>query len=327
VTTTFRLATFNLESFDVSARDPAGFERRLAALRPLLLRLDADVLCLQEVNAQRVAPHEPRRFVALDRLLAGTGYATYHRAHTVDPAAGRPSDVHNLATLSRWPIAVSRQVFHDIMAGWTWQPPPSGDTRLPPVQVAWDRPLLYCRIAAPDGVPLHVVNLHLRAPRAAHLDAAKRRATWRSSAAWAEGLFLAIQKRAGQALEARLLVERLFDDDPLARIVVCGDLNADEHEMPLRLLQAATDDSGGFAARALAPLEDRVPAASRHSVIHGRRRLMLDHILASPAIAVRCVDVDILNADLPDETAVPEGFAGSLHAPLVATFDLPASAA
>lgn len=322
-----RLATFNLENLDVAPQDDAGFARRVAVLRPLLVRLDADVLCLQEVNAQKTSPKGPRRFMALDRLLADTPYAGFARAHSVAPAAGRPSDVHNLVTLSRWPIAESRQLFHDIVAGWRWQPPAVGQTPTPPIDIAWDRPLLYCRIAVPDDAPLHVLNLHLRAPRAAHLPAGKRRAAWRSTADWAEGLFVAIQKRAGQALEARLLVERLLDAEPNARLAVCGDFNADEHETPTRLLRAATDDTGddAFASRALAALETRIAEARRFSVLHAGRKLMLDHILASPALAVRCVAVDILNDDLDDETTTAPTIAGSLHAPLVAGFDLAAA--
>jgi endonuclease/exonuclease/phosphatase family metal-dependent hydrolase len=317
-----RLATFNLESLDLAADAPAAFDRRKAALKPLLNELDADVLCLQEVNAQKVRGVPVRQLTALDRLLDGTRYAGFARAHSVDPGAGRPSDVHNLVTLSRWPIAEQRQFFHNIVAGWRWQPPPSGELVLPAVDVTWDRPLLYCRIAAPDGADLHVINLHLRAPRAAHMAGAKRRTAWRSTAAWAEGLFVAIQKRAGQALEARLLVDRLFDADARARIAVCGDLNADEHEMPARLLRANDADAGLVAGRVLAPLEARIPEARRYSVMHAQRRLMLDHIFASPVLASCCAGVDILNADLTDETRATADFAGSLHAPVVAHFDL-----
>lgn len=319
-----RLATFNLENLDMSPGDVDGLQRRVSVLRPLLARLDADVLCLQEVNAQKTSPRAPRQFTALDRLLADTAYAGFARAHSVAPAAGRPSDVHNLVTLSRWPITEARQLFHDIVAGWRWQPPAVGATPAPPVDIAWDRPLLYCRIAVPDGVPLHVINLHLRAPRAAHLPAGKRRAAWRSTADWAEGLFVAIQKRAGQALEARLLVERLLDTEPDARLAVCGDFNADEHETPTRLLRAAAEDIGdpALAGRALAAMEMRIAEARRFSVLHDGRKLMLDHILASPALASRCVDIDILNDDLGDEATTAADVAGSLHAPLVASFDL-----
>ena len=41
-----RIATFNLEN--LGAREDAPLEGRIEKLRPQLLRLDADVLCLQE---------------------------------------------------------------------------------------------------------------------------------------------------------------------------------------------------------------------------------------------------------------------------------------
>ena len=232
----FRLATFNLENLDYSAARRAVFERRLGVLKPLLGELAADVLCLQEINAQKAADHDGRRFLALDRLLAGGPYESYHRATSVRPGTTAPADVHNLVIASRWPIVERRQLFHDIVAKWSWTPPAEGRSTQGPVEVAWDRPLLYACIAAPDGAPLHIINLHLRAPRAVPLQEVG------SSRSFVEGQFLAAQKREGQALEARLFVERLFDADPAARIVVCGDLNSREHDAPMRILRGARDE-------------------------------------------------------------------------------------
>ena len=66
----FRLATFNLEHLDWSAGHPEAFARRCAALRPVLDALDADLLCLQEIDAQKRHKHGPRDYLALDYLLA-----------------------------------------------------------------------------------------------------------------------------------------------------------------------------------------------------------------------------------------------------------------
>jgi len=132
VTGAFRLATFNLENLD----DGPALESRIARLRPALLRLDADVLCLQEVHGQPSARHKDRTLAALDRLLDGTPYADFARAHTA--GAHGPFDVHNLVTLSRFPIRAIRQVKHDLV------PAPShrlrADTEA--VRVEWDRPFL-----------------------------------------------------------------------------------------------------------------------------------------------------------------------------------------
>ena len=48
-----RVATFNLENFDDRPGRGPPLNKRLPILRPQIERLRADVLCLQEVNAQK----------------------------------------------------------------------------------------------------------------------------------------------------------------------------------------------------------------------------------------------------------------------------------
>ncbi|MEX2454024.1 MAG: endonuclease/exonuclease/phosphatase family protein [Rhodospirillaceae bacterium] len=323
-----RIASFNLENLDLSAAADPPLAERLPILRPQIERLDADILCLQEVNAQADTnkPHGERRLAALDALLEGTSYAGFHRAATATHGRPTPMDVHNLVILSRRPIGESRQFWNDLVpAPRTRMVTAEPDTGAP-ADIGWDRPLLYARIDAADGPPLHVFNLHLRAPLAAAIPGQKEAPfVWRSVAGWAEGYYLSAIKRTGQALEARLAVEALFDADPDARVMVCGDMNAGTHEMPLRILCADPEETGNgrLAARSLVALDDRVSGAQRHSVIHGGRRLLPDHLLASRSLAVRCTGVEIHNETLGDELV---GYAAvhhspeSYHAPLVATF-------
>ena len=80
-------------------------------------------------------------------------------------------------------------------------------------------------------------------------------------------------------------------------------------------------ETQAFAARALIPLERRVPEDARYTVLHDGRPLLLDHMLASPALAAACRQVRILNAGLADEAHVNGPVKGSLHAPLLAMFD------
>jgi endonuclease/exonuclease/phosphatase family metal-dependent hydrolase len=317
----FSIATFNAENLDFRAREEALFARRREILVPLLTSLDADILCFQEVNAPRPVKNAPRDFSHLDRLLSGTPYAGFHRAGSLRPGGDEPADVHNLVIMSRFPIVEIRQVHHDFIPSWNWRPPMpeiAGES----VAAVFDRPILYARIEA-DGRSLHVLNLHLRAPRAAHLPAEKASGRWKTSAGWAQGMFLAAQLRQTQALEARLLVESIFDRDRDAAIIVCGDFNADAFETPTRILCGAPEDGdkGEFADRYLERIEFRAPPAQRYTVIHSGRRILLDHILASPALASLCRQVKILNEDLLDETEAPRHVAGSLHAPIVARFE------
>lgn len=319
-----RIATFNVEDLDEPAPGGVPLADRIAVLRPQLLALDADVLCLQEVSAR--ARHDGERTVrALDELVAGTPYAAFARATSHGPAGGLV-DKHNLVVLSRLPIVAVHQHHHDLVA------PPVVHLATPPrprdEHVRWDRPILEVHVALPDGRPLIVFDAHLRAPLAAVIEGGKLAPlVWRTTEAWAEGYLLAAIKRTGQALELRRHVDRLFDADPDARIVVAGDLNADVTDAAYRILRADVADTGNpaLAARSLVALEDRVPEPARYTVVHGGRRLLLDHLLASPAVAAGCVDAACLNAGLPDEVELEAaGVApvGSLHAPVVAELAL-----
>ena len=324
-----RIATFNLENLDMSSKADPPLADRLAVLRPQLDRLRADILCLQEVNAQAPTnrPHGERFLDALDTLLDGTPYAGFARATTVVRSRRTPLDVHNLVILSRWQITETRQYWNDLV------PPPQMRTMSAeppddyPAEIRWDRPLLHAVVAPPAGPPLHVFNMHLRAPLAAAIPGQKESAfVWKSVPGWAEGYYQAAVKRSGQALEARFAVDRVFDDDADAVIVVCGDMNAELREMPLRILCADAEDTGNgrLAARSLVPLEARVPDSVRYTVRHAGRQLLLDHILVSRALALRSTAVEIHNEALGDEVV---GYAAvhhspeSYHAPIVAAFD------
>jgi endonuclease/exonuclease/phosphatase family metal-dependent hydrolase len=320
-----RIATFNLESLDLAPDGEAAFERRAAVLRPQLEALQADILCLQEVNGQHVAGRKPRELTALTRLLAETDYDGYDLVATSGNNGEGVADVHNLVILSRRPAHRSEALRHRLVAPLTYRSVTASPESARDMSLQWDRPLLHAVYETESGLDLHVLNLHLRSPLAAPIPGQKLNAgTWGSLSGWAEGYFTATLKRSGQALEARLLVERIFEADPAALIAVCGDLNAGEEETPSRILQATLEDSGNpaLAGRVLEPLELRLPEDRRYTVIHGGHRRMLDHILCSKALAATCRRVEADNATLADETLMAEDDPHSNHAPLVAEFDV-----
>lgn len=323
----WRLATFNLENLDDRMGADGDFADRLAVLRPQLRRLRADVLCLQEVNAHTVeGKHGPRAATGLDRLVDGTDYAGYHRVISMNRGGRRPADHHNLVILSRFPILSHGQVWHDLV------PPPAvlPVTARPPAAeaqpVEWDRPILHAAIDLGHGRVLRVVNVHLRAPRAAWLPGQKtEHGRWLSVAGWAEGFYLAAIKRAGQALEARLLVDSLFDADDQALVAVVGDFNADDREAPVRTLRGDEEDTGNghLAARMLVPAERGLSESRRFSVIHHGQRVTLDHILLSRPLLGSLVGCEIHNETLGDELVSPARVwqsPDSFHAPMVAEF-------
>ncbi len=320
-----RLATFNLENLDSGPKASAPVEARFSVLRPQLARLNADVLCFQEVNAQRILSADPRSLDALNQLLADSPYQNFHRLGTAHDD-GSLLDKHNLVIISRWPFLERRQIKEELLE------PPLYQTRVEPdagaKAVGWDRPLLAGLIEFPTMQRLWVVNLHLRAPLAAALPGEKSGSfSWNSVSGWAEGFFLASMKRNGQALEARLFVEEVLSADPDALVAVCGDLNAESEEVPLRILRADLDDTGNGAlsGKVLTPLERVLPDWRRFSVIHAGRKTMLDHILASRNLLNAFSTIEVHNEALGDELSAyacvgqsPESY----HAPLVAEFDI-----
>ncbi|MCH8000690.1 MAG: endonuclease/exonuclease/phosphatase family protein [Proteobacteria bacterium] len=324
-----RIATFNLESLDDRPDVAPPLAARIAVLRPQLLRLKADVLCLQEVNGQRPPGGGPRQLLALERLLAETPYAGFHlisssRVSGPDSEAERGADaVHNLVILSRHPFGSTEELRHHLVEPPTYRPKTARPAVGREQAIEWDRPILAAAIELAAGRRLHVVNLHLRAPLAAPVPGQKKDAhTWRSVSGWAEGFFLATVKRAGQALETRLFIERIFDHDARALVAVCGDFNAEERQTPLRTIRADSADTGNaaLAGRALVPLERTLPASQRFSVVHGGHKEMLDHVLVSRALLDCYRHVEVHNEGLADELS--DAGPASHHAPLVAEFAL-----
>ena len=324
-----RIATFNLESLDDRPDVAPPLAARIAVLRPQLLRLKADVLCLQEVNGQRPPGGGPRQLLALERLLAETPYAGFHlisssRVSGPDSEAERGADaVHNLVILSRHPFGSTEELRHHLVEPPTYRPKTARPAVGREQAIEWDRPILAAAIELAAGRRLHVVNLHLRAPLAAPVPGQKKDAhTWRSVSGWAEGFFLATVKRAGQALETRLFIERIFDRDARALVAVCGDFNAEERQTPLRTIRADPADTGNaaLAGRALVPLERTLPASQRFSVVHGGHKEMLDHVLVSRALLDCYRHVEVHNEGLADELS--DAGPASHHAPLVAEFAL-----
>ena len=321
-----RIATFNLESLGSDEKEAAPLTARLAVLQPQLQRLRADILCLQEVDAQRPSvgsANRSRRLDALDRLLEGTPYADFHRAVSLGLSGKRPADRHNLVVLSRWPLIAWESLHHRLV------PPPrmalaTGRPHGSELDLQWDRPLLRVSVKLPSGQPLHLINLHLRAPLAAPVPGQRHRGVWQDTAGWAEGFYLASMKRAGQALEARLVVEELLALEPDALILVAGDLNAQEGEVPLRILQAAASDveAPALAERELLSLTRSLAPDQRFSLLYNGRRALYDHLLASASLAALFNRCEIHNEGLHDEGALPPGSPHSFHAPVLAEFTL-----
>ena len=327
-----RIATFNLENLDDAPGLDPPLAARLDVLRPQLARLRADILCLQEVNGQAAGKGKPRELRALDKLLAGTPYEAHARIASHGPS-GAVADRHNLVILSALPILESRQYWHDFVPPPDWRPVtamPAAESAEP---VRWDRPILHAALDLGGGGRLDILNLHLRSPMPAYVAGQKEDShTWKTVSGWAEGSFLATVKRAGQALEARLVIDRLFDFHASAHsdalIAICGDFNATAREGPVAQIRGDEEDTGNgrLAMRVLVPLEETIAAERRFSVRHHGEAAMLDHILVSRRLLGYFRRSEVHNETLGDELvafATVRHSPESYHAPVITEFELP----
>jgi len=321
----FRLATFNLENLDDVGAGGLTIDERAALLRPQLERLGADVLCLQEVNAREHADGR-RDLDHLDRLLDGTDYADFQRAAT-NSVHGRIMDKHNLVVLSRYPITAQRQLRHDLVPPAQYQPV-TGEQASAAEPVEWERPIQLISIEIAPERALHVINLHLRSRLASFIPGRKTGPfSWARADSWAEGAFLSAVKRNGQALEARLAIDQIFDAEPDALVAICGDLNAEADEVAVEILRADTDNTGNpkLAGRVLALLQAAGDTSSNVSMLYHGRSIRPDHILVSRPLLGWYRGLEVHNELLHDEavsmaTGTPS--AESWHAPVVASFEI-----
>jgi endonuclease/exonuclease/phosphatase family metal-dependent hydrolase len=321
-----RIASFNLESLDTPPKASMPLEDRIKILRPQLERLNADILCLQEVNGQHVRGRKARVLYALEELLKGTPYESFDQFSTSNLNGDGVLDVHNLVIVSRYPFERQQEILHDHVAPFHFQSTMAVPAEPEAQLVKWDRPILSADIKLANGPRLTVLNVHLRAPLAAVIEGQKVAPfVWKTIGGWAEGFCIASMKRAGQALEIRLHLEKILNADPDRLIAVCGDFNADLHETPLRTIIGAEEDtgSGKLAARALVSLDRSLPNESRYTVLHHGRPQMLDHILVSRSFLAYFKSIEIHNETIDDELV---GYAkvdrppDSYHAPVVAEF-------
>ncbi|NVM27010.1 MAG: endonuclease, partial [Desulfobacterales bacterium] len=140
-----RIATFNLENLDDKPGKRPTLDDRIAVMRPQLMRLNADIVCLQEVNGQE-EPGEPRRVLALERLLGGTPYAEYHTVSTMTADGIQVYDERNLVILSRYEVADHHQYKNDYAPAPRYQKVTAEPQEDEANDVTWERPILHAKI-------------------------------------------------------------------------------------------------------------------------------------------------------------------------------------
>lgn len=325
-----RIATFNLENFDeTGAGERPSLAERIYLMRPQIVRLRADIACLQEVNGQE-RPGQPRALLALSELLAETNLAEGQLVSTqpVDGDGG-VYDERNLVVATTLPVTAREQLRNDLVEELSYQRLTAIPQDTAAVQIGIERPVLHVQLTLSDGATLHVINVHLKSKIPTNMPGQKvDNFTWRSADSWAEGSFISSMKRMSQAVEVRRLVDQILDTNPDARIVVAGDFNAAPDEVPVMCIRGDVENTGNpdLAGRVLVPIEHTIPAPARYTLFHQGRGEMLDHMLITRNLLAHYRGSEIHNEILHDESAAfatDLKFPESDHAPVVATFVFP----
>ncbi len=322
-----RIATFNLENLDdVKGKSPT-LQERIPILRPQLERLDADLLCLQEVHGQET-PGQPRQLLALQSLLQGTVYSAYHIAHTMT-SNNEAYDKRNLVIVSRFPLSDIQQYRADLIFDLEYHKVTAVPPEDSPKRVAFERPIFYAKVTVGPNFEFHIINLHLKSRIPTNITGQKESSyIWKTGYGWAEGFFISSMKRVGQALETRILVDQIFDQDERARVVVCGDFNAHPNEVPVEAISGRIENTGNpdLVHRVLTPCENTVPESSRYTYLHQGQKRLLDHMLISRSMLRHYRMAEIHNEMLHNEGAAyayDTKFPESDHAPFIAEFEIP----
>lgn len=326
-----RIATFNLENLDNQQNIQPDLAQRIAIMRPQLLRIQADILCLQEVNSQEDGGM--RKLSALDSLLENTPYQLYHRAFTTMKNSQQPYNERNLVTLSRFPILQASSLRHDPNTAPSYKKVMAIPIEQEAKPVEWERPILVTQIDLGNNQTLHLYNCHLKSKIPSNIAGQKiNDYTWKSVSAWAEGYFLSSMKRVGQALQLRCTIDDVFTQAEVngtsALIVITGDLNATYDSVALSALRGPVEETGNpqLGRRVMVPCELSVPESSRYSLLHLGKGQMIDHVLVSRDMLTYYAKTEIHNETLPDESGAFRTdikFPESDHAPVIAEFHFP----
>jgi endonuclease/exonuclease/phosphatase family metal-dependent hydrolase len=316
MSTKVRIATFNLENLE----DNPDLSARILLMQPQLVRINADILCLQEVNKES----------ALDKLIQGTQYESFNRISTANNTGANHGQSQNVVILSRWEI-----IDHEFVLNKFVQPPSYQMLTAVPVETAakpfnWTRAIVHAKIALPDQM-LHILSFHLKSKIPFGIPGQRENIPgtsakkWKSSAAWAEGAFISSMIRMGQALEVRTLVDKIFADEPEALLTVCGDFNSESDEVPVEAIRGDVENTENpdLAGQVLVVCEKTIPASSRYSLIYQGKGTMLDHLLISRSLLAFYRSTEIHNELLHDESAAfatDKKFPESDHAPVVSEF-------
>ncbi len=295
-----KIASFNVRNlvlpgvkyYGNNSYSNAAYRRKLTWLAEQLIRMDADVVCLQEVFHAEAVDALVARYHALikerlsSRRQESARYVDHWTVANMDATAARPQP--GLAVLSRSPL-LDRLKVQDLKKNPIEIEPSMGFSyRLDKLS----RPLMAIKVDLGQGVDGWVYNAHLKSKRPLHPENSTAEEEENLDFyGRAQGTFRSLALRAGEALALRrLILEHLTGSD--TPVIVAGDLNDEvgavttemvAGEMPFRGWDY--DVKRGFwdveMYSAVRSHMRRTEHASIHTHVYNGHYGTIDHILVS----------------------------------------------
>ncbi|PWJ43233.1 endonuclease/exonuclease/phosphatase family protein [Sediminitomix flava] len=324
-----KVATYNIENLDFKGTElNPVFQERKPVLQAMLRRLDSELIFFQEIHGQEYTDEggtEQRDLLALKDLLEDGPYENYFLAST-KTSENKVYDKRNLVILSKYPITEVNQYRNDKIEKLGYRKvtaEPAEEVK----DVSWERPILHVKIDHPELGELHLINLHLKSRLASNVSGQKDGYKWNSAAGWAEGYFLSSIKRVGQAIETRILLDEIFEQEADAKIIVCGDFNAEPDQVPVEAIIGSVENTSNPSLRSkvMIPCSNGIPSSIQYSHLHHGHKNLLDHMLISQSLVPYFQSASIFNENLHDESlpfASDQKFPESDHAAFVSTFKI-----
>ena len=306
----FKLLTFNVHNLGrVDNSDDRTYRAKIDYLADVLTRLDPDVAVIDEVR-------EPESF---DELADRLGAYPYRFLGDAPPVNRRIQ----IGILSRFPILEQGQwrEFPVVRPG-----PEPGTMRL-----AFRRAMPWLRLELLNGETLLAVAVHLKSRRAAAEEIPETESPRRRRLL---GRSLSNLIRIAEAAGLRCLLDEAMDRKTADHYVVLGDFNDSPGSTAVSLIMGLEDEEGSELAqsdeRRLFQALWRVPLERAFSYVGRGQRHLFDHILVSQRLSLgqvaAGVESQLLEAERRQHSDHSEGYPRSDHAPVWATFELPARA-
>jgi len=304
----FKLLTFNVHNLGrADNSDDRTYRAKIDYLTDVLRRIDPDVAVIDEVR-------EPESF---DELADRLGTYPYRFLGDAPPVNRKIQT----GILSRLPILEQGQ-WREFPAAL---PGPEGDT----MRLAFRRAMPWLRLELPNGETILVVAVHLKSRRAATEEIPETEPPRRRRLL---GRALSNLIRIAEAAGLRCLLDEAMDRRTADHYAVLGDFNDAPNSTAVSLVMGLEDEEGSELVqseeRRLFQALWRVSMDRAFSYVGRGQRHLFDHIMVSQRLSLGLVaagvESQLLEAERRQRSGHPEGYPRSDHAPVWATFELPA---